>query len=48
MKTPEPKDILEELGDDVVEQIGRGAVTSFEDALRAMTDYHSFLIAAHV
>lgn len=47
MKTPEPKDILEELGDDVVEQIGRGAVISFEGALAAMTDYHSFLIAAH-
>jgi len=43
---PRPAEILEELGDKVVAQIDRLAVTSFTAALKEMTEYHRFLLDA--
>ena len=42
-----PSDILEELGDRVVVQIDRMAVTGFDHALKEMREFHRFLLTAY-
>jgi hypothetical protein len=43
---PEPKAILEELADEVMGQMDRVAIVGFNDTLRAMLDYHKFVLNA--
>lgn len=44
---PGPSDMLEELADKVIGQMDRLAVTSFQNALEEMIDFHRFLIEAY-
>ncbi|WP_342248785.1 hypothetical protein [Sphingomonas sp. OTU376] len=42
-----PTDILKELGDKVVLQLDRLALSGFQHALREMREFHAFLLRAH-
>ena len=44
---PRPADILDELGEKVIEQVGRLSTNGFDAAFDDMVRYHRFLLEAY-